>query len=309
MVFGSGPVGRAVVGELSCRGDRIRVVNRSGDAGDLPGSVEVVGGDAANRGFAREAAAGATVVYSCVGTAYERWEQEFPRVQAGVLEGAAGAGARLVAVDDCTVYGPAGGKPLAEGRPLIGDSRKGRARRRVAEELLRAHQRGRLEVAIGRAADCFGPGIGETLVGARLFRAALRGEAAPIVGDPDVLHTYAYLPDVARGLVILGERDEAPGRAWHLPAPETVTTREFVEMVFEECGHPPKIRVVSKLHVRFLGWFNPAMKEPLDLWHLYDAPLVVDHSDFAETFGDHATPLDTAIRETVVWYREHSATG
>lgn len=309
VVFGAGVVGRAVVGELVGRGARVRVVTRSGEATGVPEAVEVVGGDAAHRGFAREAAAGASVVYSCVGMAYERWEQEFPRVQAGVLEGAAGGGARLVAIDDCTMYGPAGGKPLTEGRPYIGGTPKGLVRARVAEDFLRAHRKGRLEVAIGRAADLFGPGVGEAAMGARVFRPTLRGEAAPVLGDPDVLHTYAYVPDIARALVVLGERDEAPGRAWHLPAPETVTTRQFVEKIFEECGHPPKLRVVSKLHVRFLGWFNPAMKEPLDLWYLYEEPFVVDHSDFAAAFGDHATPLETAIRDTVAWYAANPAEG
>lgn len=304
VVFGSGPVGRAVVGELVGRGVRVRVVNRSGEVGGLPGGVEVVGGDAANRGFAREAAAGAGVVYSCVGVAYERFVEEFPRLQAGVLEGAAGVGARLVALDDCTLYGPAGGKPLTEGRPYLATTARGRVRGRMAEELLRAHEKGRLEVAIGRAADLFGPGVGEAVMGARVFRPALEGEAAPVLGDPDALHTYAWVPDLARALVMLGQRDEAPGRAWHLPAPETVTTRQFVERVFRECGHEPEIRVVPKLMVRFLSWFKPAMKEPLDHWYLYQEPVVVDHSDFDETFGHHATPLETAIRQTVHAYRE-----
>jgi nucleoside-diphosphate-sugar epimerase len=30
----------------------------------------------------------------------------------------------------------------------------------------------------------------------------------------------------------------------------------------------------------------------------------MDHSNFARTFGDHATPLEEAIRQTVRWYRQ-----
>lgn len=307
VVFGTGAVGRAVVAELAARGARLRVVNRSGDVDGLPEEIETVTGDAANRGFAREAATGASVVYSCVGLPWERWEEEFPRLQAGVLEGSAAAQARLVAVDDCSMYGSPAGKSLTEGRPYIAPTTRGRVRGQVAEDLLRAHEKGRLEVAIGRAADFFGPGVGEAVMGARVFGPALRGEAAPVIGDPDALHTYSYVPDIARALVVLGERDEAPGRAWHLPAPEPVTTRRFVEKVFEACDHPANLRITSKVTVQFLSWFNPAMKELLELWYLYEEPFVVDDSDFTDTFGELATPLDEAIRETVDWYRRQAA--
>ena len=36
-------------------------------------------------------------------------------------------------------------------------------------------------------------------------------------------------------------------------------------------------------------------------------PYIVDHSAYAEAFGDHATPLPEAIRATVQWYRAHAA--
>jgi nucleoside-diphosphate-sugar epimerase len=41
----------------------------------------------------------------------------------------------------------------------------------------------------------------------------------------------------------------------------------------------------------------------------FEEPFVVDHSAFAQAFGDHATPLREAIRETVRWYREERPAG
>lgn len=89
-------------------------------------------------------------------------------------------------------------------------------------------------------------------MGERLFYPALNGNAVQVLGNPDMLHTYNYMPDVGSALAILGEREEAPGQIWHVPAVETVTTRKF-----------------------------------------------------RQTFGDIATPLRDAIRETVAWYRTH----
>lgn len=110
-------------------------------------------------------------------------------------------------------------------------------------------------------------------------------------------------------MVILGEREEALGRAWHLPNPETVTTREFVEMTFEEVGKPARIQAAPKIVLRALGLFNPPLRETIEMLYEFEEPFVVDHSDFTRTFGDHATPLGEAIRESVRWYREHRSLG
>ena len=52
VVFGTGPVGLAVMDDLVRKGKRVRMVNRSGRASVLE-DVEVVGGDAADPTFTR----------------------------------------------------------------------------------------------------------------------------------------------------------------------------------------------------------------------------------------------------------------
>jgi hypothetical protein len=59
VVFGTGPVGMAVMDALMQRGKRVRMVNRSGRA-RVPDSVEVLGGNATDETFAREASEGAS---------------------------------------------------------------------------------------------------------------------------------------------------------------------------------------------------------------------------------------------------------
>ncbi len=46
-----------------------------------------------------------------------------------------------------------------------------------------------------------------------LFGRVVRGKSAQVIGNPDMPHTYTYLPDIGRALVILGEREEALGRS------------------------------------------------------------------------------------------------
>jgi hypothetical protein len=127
VVFGTGPVGLAVMDELVRQGKRVRMVNRSGRA-DVAEGVEVVGGDAADSEVSREVSAGASVVYFALNPPYDRWPELFPSLQAGVLEGAAGAGAKLIAVENLYMYGPTGGRPLTEDLPYAANTRKGALR-------------------------------------------------------------------------------------------------------------------------------------------------------------------------------------
>src|SRR5918993_5139397 len=248
VVFGTGPVGLAVMDELVSKSKRVRMVNRSGRA-SVPHGVEVIGGDATDEVFTREASDGASVVYFALNPPYNKWPELFPPLQAGVLEGAASAGAKLIAMENLYMYGPTAGRPLTEDLPYAPNTRKGAVRARMSEELMEAHTGGKVRVAIGRASDYFGPRVLTSAAGEQVFGRAVEGKSAQVAGDPDQPHTYTYAPDIGRGLVTLGEREEALGQAWHLPSPETVPTRHFVEMVFEATGGEFKMQRATKVLV------------------------------------------------------------
>ncbi len=226
-----------------------------------------------------------------------------------MLEGAAAAGAKLIAMENLYMYGSTDGRPITEDLPHAPNTRKGRVRAMMSQELMEAHTSGRVRVAIGRASDFFGPRVLASAAGEQVFGRAVEGKSAQIAGDPDQPHTYTYAPDIGKGLVILGEREEALGQAWHLPNPETVTTREFVEMIFEEVGKPARIQVAPKILLRAIGLFNPGIRETIEMLYEFEEPFVVDDSRFEREFGEHATPLGEAIQRTVRGYREERPAG
>ena len=102
----------------------------------------------------------------------------------------------------------------------------------MAGRLLEAHNSGRVRVTIGRSSDYYGPRGTASVAGDQVFRAALAGKRARWPASLDVPHTLSYLEDMAKGLVTLGEREEADGEVWHLPAAEPITGRKFLELVF-----------------------------------------------------------------------------
>ena len=127
VVFGTGPVGLAVMDELVAKGVRVRMVNRSGKA-KIPQGVDIRGVDATDPARTREVCNGASVVYSCLNAPYNKWPEMFPPLQDGVLEGAAFAGAKLVAIENLYLYGRVSGKPMTEDLPYAATARKGRTR-------------------------------------------------------------------------------------------------------------------------------------------------------------------------------------
>jgi nucleoside-diphosphate-sugar epimerase len=301
----TGGTGDALVRELARRGHRVRAVSRHPPAG-LPAGVEHLAADASDPAAAGRACQGATVVYHCVQPPYERWAADFPALTATIARAAAGAGALLIFADNLYAYGPVKG-PLREDLPALASTKKGRVRALMAERLLEAHRSGALRVTIGRSSDYYGPGGANSVVGDMLFGAAVQGGRARWLGRIDVPHTLSYLPDMARALATLGERPEALGQVWHLPAAEPLTGQQFVELIATELGQPVRVAATSRLAVRIAGVLDPRARETVEMMYQWEEPFVVDASKFQGAFGPFdPTPHRGAIAPTVAWFRNRA---
>ena len=303
VVFGTGPAGVAVAEELLRRGATVRTVNRSGRP--ALAAVDTVGGDATDPAFTVAAAAGATAVYFCLNAPhYDRWAEEFPPLQRAVLAAATAAGARLVVLENLYLYGRPQ-SPFDEGTPVRPTSSKARVRARMSEELLAAHHRGDVRVVLGRASDFVGPGVTDSALGEFVFRPALAGRRAQTMGRPDTLHTYSYVPDVGRNLVLLGTHDEAYGRAWHLPNPPTRTTRHVVTDVYAAATGARRtgLLALKRPMIRLLGLFNRNVRQLLQTYDQFADPWVVDDRAFVRAFGGHVTDWPEVVSTTMAWYR------
>lgn len=305
VVFGTGQVGTALAAHLASLGKAVRAVSRHRPP-PLPG-VDWRAADAADPEAAADAAKGASVVYQCLNAPYTQWPERFPPLQRGVLAAAERNGALLVVLENLYGYGPTGGRPMTEDRPLAATTVKGRTRAAMTAELLAAAEAGRVRVAIGRASDFFGPGVTQgSMLGERVFGHALAGRRAGVIGNPALPHTYSYVPDIAVGLATLGTDARAAGQVWHLPGPATVTTRALLDLVAAEVGHRVGVRPVPKLAMRALGLVNPTMRELAEVAYEFDEPFVLDTSKYQAAFGMTGTPLAAALAATIAWYRPRS---
>jgi nucleoside-diphosphate-sugar epimerase len=302
VVFGAGQVGRALTTRLIALGLPVRVASRRRPIG-LPEQAEWREADATDHEAAADAAKGANVIYQCLNAPYTKWAELFPPLQRSVLVAAERNAALLVSFENLYGYGPTGGAPMTEDLPLAASTVKGRTRTAMTAELLAARDAGRVRIAIGRASDFFGAGVTQSTLGERVFANALAGRRADFLGNPDLPHTYSYVPDIAVGLATLGTDAGAVDGVWHLPGPETVTTREVLNLIAGEVGHAVGVRSVPKLGVRALGLVNPMMRALAEMAYEFEEPFVLDTTKYESAFGATTTPLATAIAATVAGYR------
>ena len=302
VVLGSGPAGTTLAAELAHRGHLVRLVDRRGE-GLAPDGVERYAADLSDADRARDAVAGAALVYHAVNVPYHLQVEVMPVIQRAILAAVEAEGARLVVLDTLYPYGKTGGAVMTEDTPWAAKSAKGRMRAELDERYLAAHREGRARVVLGRSADFFGPRVLNSTLGGVVFPGALTGGEVLGLGDIDRLHSYTYVGDVAAGLATLGERPEADGRVWHLPTAPAVTTRQVHEMIEERVGRPFNVVVLDE--PRPFGPFDEVfMNEYAELFYQYFEDQVMDSSAFQHAFGVGPTPLNPALDATIDWYRD-----
>ena len=213
VVFGAGQVGSLLAERLLAQGHQVRVAKRS--AGGVPAGAEAMLGDAAREDFCTDAAAGAAVVYHCMNPPYSTkvWAELLPRYMQNLIAASARAGARLIVLDNVYMLGKPNGKRLSEETPMNPSSRKGEIRARTAQLVFDAHKRGDVRATSARASDFYGPRGTLSTLGDFFWPRVLKGRSGQVIANPDMLHTFHYIPDVAAGLATLGSApDDAFGR-------------------------------------------------------------------------------------------------
>ncbi len=303
VVFGTGALGKWTARELVKLGKRVRVINRSGKADRLPESVEVVVSDAYDENKNIKLTKGAAAIYQCSQPLYHEWEEKFPPLQKAILDAAAANGAKFIVGDNLYMYGDTRGQPLHEDMPYQPHTKKGRVRASMANAVMAAHRSGKVRAAIGRASNFFGPD--DMAVTQFAIRPAVKGKTANLLGRMDQPHTFSYVADFGKLLATLGTREDALGQVWFTPSPAPVKQAELVKIMEGELGHKVKTMAGGETMMRFLGLFNPTLRESVEMMYEWTQPFIVDTSKAEKSFGLKATSLKEAMRSTIEWCRQN----
>jgi nucleoside-diphosphate-sugar epimerase len=299
VVLGAGQVGPILAAKLVASDHDVRVVCRT-QPRPIPGA-RWVAADLTNLGAAREAVRGATAVYHCANPMrYDQWEALLPPLSRTIREAVAGSGARLVVLDNLYMYGAPEGGVIRDDTKHAPQSRKGELRARLGAEFFESQQRGDFELSVLRAPDFFGLQAARSATFHPIFfRRLARGKAAPVLGDPDVPHAHAYIPDVAEALFLLGTRPQPSASAWLAPATWNGTVRDLFAVFARVANRSLTPWRVPSWLWPVLGLWDSELRAVPEMLHQWNAPMMLDDSRFRRVFEFEPTPIERAVEETV----------
>ncbi|MBE1533708.1 NAD-dependent epimerase/dehydratase family protein [Actinomadura algeriensis] len=296
VIAGAGQVGTHLAERLLERGHDVVVVTRSGSG---PVGAERVAADVVDRARLAAIAKGADTLYNCVNPKMDRWAQDWPPMAAAFLGAAEDTGAALVTLGNLYGYGPVDG-PMTEDLPLAATGKKARVRVKMWQDMIAAHEAGRVRVTELRPSDYYGPrSTDQAYLGeVRFVRPLLAGKRVTFMSDPSIPHAWTYTPDVAEALAIAGTDERAPGRAWHVPTGPAVSALDVAKRLCAITGAPkPRVSELPRPVFTAMGLVSPLLRELRETRYQFDKPYILDSSDFEHTFGMTPTPLDTALKE------------
>ncbi len=295
---GSGAAGSAVVKALRNQGKEVRAVSRN-QPKNLPAATEWLPADIGDATNLRAVLDNASVIYHCAQPEYGKWAAQFPAMNTKILTAVESVGAKLVFADNLYMYDSSQGA-INEQSAQNPISKKGAIRKQLATQLLEWHRAGRVEVAIARGSDYYGPGVHGSSTGEEFFQRILEGKPAQWAGRADQPHAMTFVDDFARALVKLGETPSASGRAWVIPTADALTVKAFATLIAEVAGKPDKgVSALPGWAMPLLGLFVPIMRELYDIRYQTEQPFIVDGRTFAKTFDFEPTSHLDAIRTTL----------
>ena len=308
LIGAAGAIGTSVADVLRVQGKPYRVVGR--DKEKLQSSfgadplAEIVTWNPDDPASVRAAVRGMDTLIYLVGVPYNQFELH-PILMQKTLDGAIEEGVeRVVLIGTVYPYGMPVSRPVDESHPREPQTFKGKMRKQQEDILLSAHRDGKIQGAVLRLPDFFGPNVEKSLLHS-LFQAAANGGTANLIGPIDTPHEYFYAPDAGGAVLALAAEPKAYGKWWNLGGPGVTTQRDLAAQVFSLAGRKPKQRVVGKTTLRIMGLFSPILRELVEMSYLQTDPVLLDDRALHSLLGEiHKTSYVDAIRATLRAYQK-----
>ncbi|GGP24964.1 NAD-dependent epimerase/dehydratase family protein [Silvimonas amylolytica] len=303
LVGATGAMGHSIGNALAQTGQPWRAIARSQSAlqqqfGADP-RVECVTWNPDDAPSIKAALQGIDTVVYVVGVPY--WQFELHPILLGrTLEAAIAAGVkRFILIGTVYPYGRPQQPRVTEDHPRQPHTFKGQRRKEQEDLLLAAHAAGRIQGTVLRLPDFYGPGVDKSFLDG-VFKAAVAGKAADMIGPIDTPHEFVFVPDVGPVVLRLAAEPQAYGRVWHLAGAGVTSQKKLAEQIFATAGSTLRTRVLGKLALRVLGLFNPMLREMVEMHYLQTEPVIMDDSALHHLLGTiHKTSYEEGIRQTL----------
>jgi len=305
LVLGAtGGIGYALVRELVERGVEVVAFSRGKERLHAlyqnESKVSIFSGDALVEKDVIEAADGVDVIFHAVSFPYQEWKDKHPLCIEIIVRAAEMHQTKIALVDNIYAYGRQSKIEVIEDTKKEPQTKKGKIRLAMENRLKRSN----VPCLIVHMPDLYGPNAENTLLYETL-KSVVLNKSANFVGDIKVAREYIFTLDGAKAMVELALREDTYNQNWNIPSAHPITGEEIIEILRKEVGYKKSIRTVSKTMIRFIGLFQPFMREMVEMMYLTEDPVILSGNKYEVKIGPIPhTPYKKGIKETLNWMNE-----
>ena len=298
----NGRLSREVARTFHRAGWHVIAITRSGQSAafaNLEG-IELRAADALDRQALIAATAGADVIFNGLNPPYTDWAEKALPMAENALAAAEKHHALHLFPGNVYNFGSALPESLTPQTPFRPDHRKAQIRCQMETLFEQAAGSGRVKTVILRAGDFFGSdGTGSWFDLVIAKRAGKGIFTWP--GKADILHAWAYLPDLAEAFVHLVKKaDTLPGFSHFHFAGHNVSGLEMHAAAEKAMGQKLKHASLPGFVLKIAGLFSPMMRETSQVFYLWQKPHRMDGTALEDVIGPlPRTPLDHAVRDAL----------
>lgn len=311
LVLGAtGGIGGEMSRQLRAAGWRVRALHRqaarqreaAANAGQAPGGIEWIQGDAMSRADVVAAATGAAVIVHAVNPpGYRRWNELVLPMVDNTIAAARACGARIVLPGTVYNFGPDAFAGIRETSPQRPRTAKGAIRVEMEARLQAAATQG-VRTLVVRAGDFFGPGAANNWF-SQLVKPGKPVTSVTYPGRIGVGHQWAYLPDVAGTMMALIARESEleDFAVFHMRGHWDPDGGAMTAAIGRAVGRERlPVRRFPWWLVSATAWAVPLFRELKEMRYLWERPVFMPNDRLVGFLGrEPHTPLDEAVRATL----------
>ncbi|WP_136618379.1 MULTISPECIES: SDR family oxidoreductase [Mesorhizobium] len=295
----NGRLGRVVAKAFIDAGYDVRAITRNGKVpAELKGATAVAG-DGLDRDALIRATEGVDIIFNGLNPIYTEWVKCMPMAE-NVMAACRANGALHLAPGNVYNFGSPIPAVISEDTPFQPTTEKGRIRVAMEDLFRREADAGRVRTVLLRAGDFFGgTGSGswfDLVVAAKMNKGTY---TAP--GPVDLVHEWAYLPDLAKAFVGLAKNLDKLGAYEALNFPgHAVTDLEIKAAAEKALGRPLKMTSMAWWVLRAGSPFVAMWREIVSMSYLRFEPHQLASARLEGIIGTIPhTPLDQAVTEAL----------
>jgi len=272
----------------------IRLVNRNPKK--INPTDSLLAADLTNQTDVFKAVEGSGITYVTIGFPYsvKMWKQLWVPFIQNVIDACLQYNSRLVFFDNVYAIGGNNVNHITENSPISPTSKKGEIRAAVDRLILDSIRNKKLEAIIARSPDFMGGTARDQSIPIILiYNNLVKNKKAQWFCDAKRIHSIGYVPDLAKGMAMLGNTPDAYNQVWNLPCTaEKITGEQWVKFFAEAMGKKNSYTVLPNWLVKSMGLFVPVLKEVAEMNYQYDRDYYFDSTKFNTRF--HFTPTANA---------------